>query len=114
MRSCRSFFSSSVFRGSFIASATRAYAALSSSTSRRKSDRRLSVSSMYASSASDRSFLIEIRPTIAASAAPMAPAYAAALPPPGTGESAERSSVNARRERSMKRSGIGTGPKCTC
>src|SRR5437879_4276745 len=48
---------------------------------------------MKLSSSSLFSFLIEMRATIAASAAPIAPAYAAALPPPGTGASEERSSL---------------------
>src|SRR5881409_1087452 len=48
-----------------------------------------------------------MRATIAARAAPIAPAYAAALPPPGTGASEESSSLNARRVRSMSRSGMG-------
>src|SRR5437867_9111210 len=48
-----------------------------------------------------------MRATIAASAAPIAPANAEALPPPGTGASEAMSSLNARSVRSTNRSGMG-------
>src|SRR5438067_8619516 len=107
-RSVRACFSSAVAFGSFIASLTRAYAALSSSTSRTKSERRLSASAIIATVASLLSLRCAIRPTIAASAAPIAPAYAAALPPPGTAAADARSSLKARRVRSTSRSFMGS------
>src|SRR5438552_2218318 len=69
IRSVRARFSSSVAFGSFIAALTCAYAALSSSTSRMKSFRRLSASAMSAVVSSLFSLRSAIRPTIAASAA---------------------------------------------
>src|SRR5260221_9220713 len=72
-----------------------------------KSARSLSASAMSAVVSSLFSLRSAIRPTIAVSAAPIAPAYAAALPPPGTAADDARSSPKARRVRSTKRSFMG-------
>jgi len=58
-------------------------------------------------------FFVAMRATIAARAAPSAAAYAAALPPPGTGASEARSSLNERSVRSTSRSAMGAC-ECTC
>src|SRR6185503_10055230 len=69
--------------------------------------RRLSMSPMKSRSAGSSAFFVAMRATIAASAAPSAPAYAAALPPPGTGASDASASPNSRSVRSTSRCDMG-------